>query len=127
MKVLNLRSCSQEQINNITEFINGYSIDCKPIINSVNLLVSDKDACKIESNPDFDWYDFNICDLSYDVEFNDDNNSDSKGFEESLDYCKNYIRQYKGTNESYFADYKGGTVSVRCNETGEVVYNEDIK
>ena len=45
--------------------------------------------------------------LTYNVVFNDDNSSNDKGFEQTLDYCKNYIATYNGTNESYFADYKG--------------------
>ncbi len=64
--------------------------------------------------------------MTYDVHFNDANDSNNKGFKESLDYCKNYISSYNGTDESYFADYKGGTVSIVCNETGEEVYSEDI-
>jgi len=64
--------------------------------------------------------------LSYNVVFNDDNNSNDKGFEQTLDYCKNYIATYNGTNESYFADYKGGIVQIVCNENDEVVYEEEV-
>lgn len=64
---------------------------------------------------------------TYDVEFNDDASTNSKGWKESFDYCKDYIDANNGTNESYFADYKGGTVSIVCNETGEYVYEEDVK
>nr|DAR62660.1 MAG TPA: hypothetical protein [Caudoviricetes sp.] len=65
--------------------------------------------------------------LTYNVVFNDDNNSNDKGFEQTLDYCKNYIATYNGTNESYFADYKGGIVQIVCNETEEVVYEEEVR
>lgn len=44
-------------------------------------------------------------------------------YEEAL----NYIKTYNGTDESYFADYKGGTVSIVCNQTGEVIYEEKIR
>lgn len=64
---------------------------------------------------------------TYDVHFNDANDSNSKGFNELFEYCKNYIETYNGTNESYFEDYKGGIVSIVCNETGEEVYSEDIR
>ena len=64
--------------------------------------------------------------LTYNVVFNNDNNSNDKGFEQTLDYCKNYIATYNGTNESYFADYKGGIVQIVCNETEEVVYEEEV-
>lgn len=64
---------------------------------------------------------------TYDVHFNDANDANSKGFNESFEYCKNYIETYNGTNESYFEDYKGGIVSIVCNETGEEVYSEDIR
>lgn len=63
---------------------------------------------------------------SYDVIFNDDDNSNSKGFELSLEDAKEYIAKYNGTNESYFADYKGGMVSIVNNQTGETVYEENI-
>lgn len=64
---------------------------------------------------------------TYDVHFNDANDSNNKGFKESFEYCKDYIESYNGTNESYFADYKGGIVSIVCNETGEEVYSEEVK
>ena len=64
---------------------------------------------------------------SYDVVFQSDDSSNSKGFDSSFDYCKDYIRMYNGTNESYFEDYKGGAVQIVCNETEEVVYEEDVK
>lgn len=50
---------------------------------------------------------------TYDVHFS---NSTNKGFNESFDYCKSYIEDYNGTNESYFEDYKGGNVSVMKQE-----------
>lgn len=59
--------------------------------------------------------------------FQSDDSSNSKGFDSTFDYCKDYIRMYNGTNESYFEDYKGGTVQIVCNETEEVVYEEDVK
>lgn len=63
---------------------------------------------------------------TYDVIFNDENDSNSKGFETSLEEAKSYIKRYNGSLESYFADYKGGTVSVVCNQNGETVYEEEI-
>jgi hypothetical protein len=55
---------------------------------------------------------------TFDVVFHDENNSNSKGFAASQEYCIDYITRYNGTNESYFQDYKGGYVQVVCNETG---------
>lgn len=76
-----------------------------------------------------DWAAFQVEELplTYDVQFDDDNDSNSKGWQESYEYCMDYINTYNGTDESYFADYKGGMVSIRCNETDEVVYSEEIK
>ena len=65
--------------------------------------------------------------LTYDVHFNDSTDSNSKGFNTNFEYCKNYIEQNNGTDHSYFKDYKGGTVSIICNETGETVYKEEVK
>lgn len=64
--------------------------------------------------------------FTYDVLFSDKENDNRKGFHETLEYCKNYIKQYNGTNHSYFADYKGGIVSIVCNETGLLEYYETV-
>lgn len=64
---------------------------------------------------------------TYDVVFNDDCHSNSKGWEETLKNCFDYIKANNGTDNSYFADYKGGVVSIVCNETDETIYEEDVK
>lgn len=64
---------------------------------------------------------------TYDVVFNDESASNSKGFKATEKYCRDYIKMNNGTNESYFADYKGGTVSVICNETDETVFETEVK
>ena len=64
---------------------------------------------------------------TYDVHFNDNNDSNSKGFEMTIEDAKDYITGNNGTNNSYFADYKGGTVSVVCNQDGVTVYEEEVK
>lgn len=69
----------------------------------------------------------NTSNKNFDVVFNDDCDSNRKGFNESYEYCLDYIKTYNGSSESYFADYKGGTVSIVNNETDEYVYNETIK
>ena len=63
---------------------------------------------------------------TFDIFFNDENNSNNKGFAISLEDAKHYIERNNGTNESYFADYKGGTVSIVCNETEETVFETEI-
>ena len=65
--------------------------------------------------------------LTYDVHFNSSTDSNSKGFKDSYNDCLSYIKQNNGTNNSYFEDYKGGTVSIVCNETGETVYEEMVR
>lgn len=67
-----------------------------------------------------------IAGYTYDVFFSDDENNNNKGWHESLDYCREYIAKENGTNHSYFADYKGGFVSIVRNETGETVFEEAI-
>lgn len=64
---------------------------------------------------------------TYDVHFYNDNHGDSKGFAESYQYCLDYIKRLNGSNDSYFGDYKNGTVSIVCNETGEHLYEEEIR
>ena len=128
MKILDLSNCCKEQQNNVTEFINDNNIDCKLSANGDKLLlISDSDANKIENEPKFEYYDFVITNCTYDVHFDDENNSNCKGWAISLAECKDYIDSYNGTNESYFADYKGGTVSIYCNELDKIVYETEIK
>ena len=64
---------------------------------------------------------------TYDVVFNDDYSSNEKGMKASYMECFDYIRAWNGTNHSYFGDYKGGYVSIVCNETGESVYDEEVE
>lgn len=64
---------------------------------------------------------------TYDVVFNDDTASNKKGWQETMEYCLNYIEENNGTNDSYFADYKGGIVQVVCNETGQVVFEDSVR
>lgn len=61
---------------------------------------------------------------TYDIYFNDVTDSNNKGFSISLEECKDWIENNRG--ESYFNDYKGGTVSIVCNETGGTAYEENI-
>lgn len=65
--------------------------------------------------------------FTYDIVFNDSGNSNNKGFESTIDECKAYIKFHNGTKYSYFEDYKGGIVSIVCNETGETVYEEVVR
>lgn len=63
---------------------------------------------------------------TYDVVFNDATGSNIKGFQLSKKEARAYINCFNGTNDSYFGDYKGGTVSIVCNNTGETVHEEPI-
>lgn len=65
-------------------------------------------------------------DRKFDIIFNNDENYDNKGFEESLIECLNYINGNNGTNESYFKNYKKGTVSIFDLEKEVHVYSEEI-
>ena len=64
---------------------------------------------------------------TYDVVFNDDENTNSKGMAATIEECREYIDNNNGRNWSYFEDYKGGTVSIVCAETGEVVETFDVE
>lgn len=63
---------------------------------------------------------------TYDVVFNKGNRSNALGWEGSRENCKLYIRFFNGLNREYFPAYKGGTVSIVCNETDEVIYEEKV-
>lgn len=62
----------------------------------------------------------------FDVFFDDESSSNNKGFKESFEFCKNYIDSYNGSEHSYFADYKGGCVSIIDTNTYELIYTEEI-
>lgn len=64
---------------------------------------------------------------TFDIVFNDSEQSNCKGFKSTLEYCKNYIETHNGSNNSYFKDYKSGTVQIICNQTEEIVYQTEIK
>lgn len=64
---------------------------------------------------------------TYDVHFNDNNETNYKGFNMTINEAMDYIANNNGTNNSYFADYKGSEVSIVCNEDGEIVYTETIR
>lgn len=64
---------------------------------------------------------------TYNIFFNNNESSNDLGFKSSLEDCKNYIEMHNGSNHSYFEDYKGGTVSVVCNENGETVFETEVK
>lgn len=63
---------------------------------------------------------------TYDIVFNDTENSNNKGFQVSLKEGIEYVKQNNGTSNSYFSDYKGGIVQVVDNESGEVAYEEEV-
>ena len=63
----------------------------------------------------------------FDVHFDNDTMSDSKGFNTTYEYCKDYIEKYNGSNESYFEDYKGGIVSIYDVTADEVVYWVEVR
>ena len=63
---------------------------------------------------------------TFNVVFNDENDSNDKGFELTKKEFIDYIEAYNGSNDSYFSDYKGGLVSIVNNETGEPIFETEI-
>ena len=64
---------------------------------------------------------------TFDIHFNNSESSNNKGFKETEEFCRDYIKIHNGTDFSYFKDYKCGIVSIICNETGETVYTEEVR
>lgn len=64
---------------------------------------------------------------TYDVEFNDDESTDTHGMRTTKSEARWYIQRHNGTDIGYFADYKGGDVCVVCRQTGETFYHEEIR
>lgn len=74
----------------------------------------------VNENYDFPAY-------TYDVVFNDSEDGNSNDFKLTLQGAKDYISAHNGTDHGYFANYKGGTVEIIENETGETVYSEEVR
>lgn len=64
---------------------------------------------------------------TYDVVFNDSNYSNSKGIHGTIEECMNWIENNRSDKSTYFGDYAGGTVSIICEQSGETVYEEEIR
>lgn len=62
----------------------------------------------------------------YDVVFNDDTASNCKHINSTYECCMQWIEANRHDNTTYFADYKGGTVSIVEVNTGNYVYTENI-
>ena len=77
-----------------------------------------------EVYPEVEQYICKMSENTYDVEFDDNNDSNSKNINSSYHNCLSWIETSRGT--SYFNDYKGGTVSIVCLETGDFMYQEEI-
>jgi hypothetical protein len=62
---------------------------------------------------------------TFDIYFADNHDSNNLGFTATFDFCLNYINRFRGTNHSYFEDYKskGSYVYIICNETGAEEYS----
>lgn len=92
--------------------------------------ILDSDSYKIYSEGsdsiEYDGGYFSAKKVTFDLYFNDSNHSNNKGWEASYDYCLEHIECYNGTNDSCFGTYKGGYVSIYCNETEETVYETKI-
>ena len=69
----------------------------------------------------------NLEELTYNVVFNDESSSNDKGFELSMDEALDWIKANESDETSYFNAYKGGTVSIVCNETGRTVFSQNIR
>jgi len=63
---------------------------------------------------------------TYDIYFNNETDSNNKGFKSSFDVCMNYIQLHNGSDHGFFFDYKGGTVAIICNETFDNVYETAV-
>ncbi|MGR4860075.1 hypothetical protein ABLT32_13705 [Bacteroides pyogenes] len=64
---------------------------------------------------------------TYDVVFNDSCSSNSKNIHGTEQECRDWIKKNRNDKSTYFGDYVGGTVSIICEQSGETVYEEEIK
>lgn len=112
----------------ITESLNGgCNAEYNMTLEEAEEVKSDFERVIKERNLEWASVEIDCIEFTYDVEFNNSEDTNSKGWSCTFEECLDYILQYNGTNESYFEDYKGGTVCIRCNDTDEVVYEEKIK
>ena len=112
-----------ETAHQLTKLSKKHGFYFKSLTRTTNI---DKVVCEV-TETGYDFINDNGIEVdfyTYDVVFNNDTDSNRKGFKSSIEDCKKYIELNNGSNDSYFADYKGGVASVVCNETGETVYSE---
>ncbi|WP_333615925.1 hypothetical protein [Bacteroides pyogenes] len=64
---------------------------------------------------------------TYDVIFNDSSTSNSKNIHGTIEECMSWIKKNRNDKSTYFGDYTAGTVSIVCEQTGDTVYEEEIK
>lgn len=67
-----------------------------------------------------------VANVTYDVQFDDDTDSNSLGINGTYQECIDWIDCNRHDKSTYFGDYVGGTVSVVCVESGEFIYSEEI-
>ena len=60
---------------------------------------------------------------TYNVHFNDSENSNDIGGKNTLEYCQSVIKLKRS---EYFDCYKNGTVSIVCNETEKTIFEKSI-
>ena len=82
--------------------------------------------CKQETETNCEQETETNCEQVYDVVFNDDTASNCKHINSTYEYCMQWIEANRHDNTTYFADYKGGTVSIVEVNTGNYVYTENI-
>jgi hypothetical protein len=63
---------------------------------------------------------------TYDIYFNDSENSNNKGFKLGKDDAIEKAEEMLQSKESYVSDYPGGTISVQDNE-GLTVWTKEIE
>jgi len=102
------------------DFTDSWKFECDTIP-EIAKETFEKEGCV----SDFAGLQLGFYDYTFDIYFNDLTNSNNEGFAETFEYCMKFI-ELAGPN-SYFEDYKEGTVSIYCNQTGETVFEKEIK
>lgn len=128
MKVLKMNGCCHEQINNVTEYMINHNIECNLAKNEPNtFLLNDNDASMIENDDEFEYYDFSIDDITFDVIFALGEKTCRNGWEATFEECQSYISTINYTDNDTLMDFDGGVIRVVCNETNATHYETEAK
>lgn len=128
MKVLNLNRISVKKATNVKKYIKGNNIKYFIANDDTKLLLlGDVDADKLQNAQGFEKYHLELEKPKYDIMLSEGCNVNLLGWSASFEDCKDEIDEINGTDCSLLMDYHKGKISIVCNETAIIEYEEFVR